>query len=170
MSPEQAAGDLDRLGLPSDVYSLGATLYCLLTGKPPFEDRDVDVVLGKVRRGEFPPPTAVNRAIDPALEAICLKAMALVPEGPLCVPHRPGRRHRALAGRRAGLGLPRESDRAADAVDGPASQRGPRGASDLADLDDRRDCHNCRRGWGPTQGAESPGPSPESSAPRRHSH
>ena len=81
MSPEQAAGDLDRLGLPSDVYSLGATLYCLLTGRPPFEDRDVVVVLGKVRRGEFPPPRAVNRAIDPALEAICLKAMALVPEG-----------------------------------------------------------------------------------------
>ena len=114
MSPEQAAGDLDRLGLSSDVYSLGATLYCLLTGQAAVhlrversEGRDLDVVLGKVRRGEFPPPRAVNRAIDPALEAICLKAMALVPEGPLCVPHRPGRRHRALAGRRARRGLAR---------------------------------------------------------------
>ena len=79
-SPEQVAGRHDLLGPASDVYGLGATLYALLTGRAPFEDRNRDVVLGKVRRGEFPPPRAVNRAIDPALEATCLKAMALGPE------------------------------------------------------------------------------------------
>ena len=75
MSPEQAAGDLDRLGPRSDVYSLGATLYCLLTGKAPF-DGDVGEVLRKVARGDFPPPRQVDPSIDPALEAVCLKAMA----------------------------------------------------------------------------------------------
>jgi tetratricopeptide (TPR) repeat protein/tRNA A-37 threonylcarbamoyl transferase component Bud32 len=79
MSPEQAAGQLDRLGPASDVYSLGATLYCLLTGRAPFEDRQVDLVLQKVRRGDFPPPRQIKGSVAPPLESICLKAMALEP-------------------------------------------------------------------------------------------
>jgi serine/threonine-protein kinase len=79
MSPEQAAGQLDRLGPRSDVYSLGATLYCLLTGKAPFEG-DVGEMLRKVQRGEFPPPRKLDPTLDRALEAICLNAMALKPE------------------------------------------------------------------------------------------
>jgi WD40 repeat protein/tRNA A-37 threonylcarbamoyl transferase component Bud32 len=80
MSPEQAAGRLDRLGPASDVYSLGATLYHLLTGKPPFAGQDNGAVLRRVRSGEFPRPQAASRAVPAALEAVCLKAMALRPE------------------------------------------------------------------------------------------
>jgi serine/threonine-protein kinase len=77
MSPEQAGGDLEHLGPRSDVYSLGATLYCLLTGRPPVEDDGIGAVLRAVQKGDFPPPRRLDPAIDPALEAVCLKAMAL---------------------------------------------------------------------------------------------
>ncbi len=80
MSPEQAEGDLDRLGPRSDVYSLGATLYCLLTGRPPFEGDDIGAILRGVQRGDFRPPRTIDPAIDRALEAVCLKATALKPE------------------------------------------------------------------------------------------
>ena len=86
MSPEQAAGDLDRLGPRSDVYSLGAMLYCLLTGKPPFHGDDLGAMLRAVQRGEFPSPRSVDPSIDPALEAVCKKAMATDPEGRYATP------------------------------------------------------------------------------------
>jgi tetratricopeptide (TPR) repeat protein/tRNA A-37 threonylcarbamoyl transferase component Bud32 len=79
MSPEQAAGNLEALSPRCDVYSLGATLYCLLTGRPPFAGKALEV-LSQVQRGEFPLPRTIDGSIDRALEAVCLKAMALEPE------------------------------------------------------------------------------------------
>jgi eukaryotic-like serine/threonine-protein kinase len=80
MSPEQAAGRLDQLGPATDVYSLGATLYALLTGLAPFTDSDVGQVLCKVEGGDFPLPRKVRHDVPAPLEAVCLKAMARRPE------------------------------------------------------------------------------------------
>ena len=77
MPPEQAAGRLDELGPGSDVYSLGATLYYLLTGQPPFSERELGTLLDKVSVGDFPCPRDVRRDIPRSLEAVCLRAMAL---------------------------------------------------------------------------------------------
>jgi serine/threonine-protein kinase len=85
MSPEQARGDLEHLGPASDVYSLGATLYCLLTGKPPLEG-DVADVLRAVQRGDVRSPRQVDPSLDRALEAVCLKAMAFRQEDRYATP------------------------------------------------------------------------------------
>ena len=53
MSPEQAAGKLDELGPASDIYSLGATLYVLLTGHKPFEESNNEAALKRARAGQF---------------------------------------------------------------------------------------------------------------------
>ena len=80
MSPEQAAGLLENLGPATDIYSLGATLYHILCGRPPFERDNLTETLRKVRTGEFPRPRELLSDIPRGLEAICLKGMALRPE------------------------------------------------------------------------------------------
>jgi serine/threonine-protein kinase len=80
MSPEQAAGKVEEVRTASDIYSLGATLYKLLTGLPPVQGQTLSEILEKVKAGHFPPPRQVNPAVPPALEAVCLKAMRLRPQ------------------------------------------------------------------------------------------
>jgi serine/threonine-protein kinase len=80
MSPEQAAGNFGDLGPASDIYSLGATLFTLLAGRPPLTGPDTDGMLRRVQAGDFPRPRAVAPEVPAALEAVCLKAMALRPE------------------------------------------------------------------------------------------
>src|SRR5262249_25932175 len=80
MSPEQAAGRRDRVAPASDVYSLGATLFHLLTGRAPFGGPDNGEILRQVRAGAFQPPRRIDRRIPAGLEAVCLKAMSLQPE------------------------------------------------------------------------------------------
>jgi predicted Ser/Thr protein kinase len=79
MSPEQAAGGPHGIGPASDIYSLGATLYALLTGRPPFQARSVLETLRMLLYEEPPAPRAINPAIDRDLQAICLKALARDP-------------------------------------------------------------------------------------------
>ena len=80
MSPEQAAGLHEQMGPAADIFSLGATLYQILAGIPPYRGSTLNDVLAQARRGQVPPPRQTQPAIPRALEAICLKAMAVRPE------------------------------------------------------------------------------------------
>jgi tetratricopeptide (TPR) repeat protein len=75
MSPEQARGSNEELGPASDVYGLGATLYAILTGRPPVVARKTSEILARVRKGDIDPPAQANPRVPKPLDAICRKAM-----------------------------------------------------------------------------------------------
>ncbi len=79
MPPEQAVGRVHDFSARSDVYSIGATLYFLLTGKPPYEGKSHFEVCFKVVREELVPPTTIDPTVPSDLERIVLRAMAKDP-------------------------------------------------------------------------------------------
>jgi hypothetical protein len=79
MSPEQVLGHVERLDGRTDIWSLGATLYELLTERPPFAGETRDELFDQILHRDVKPPRQINDRIPASLERICLKALSKQP-------------------------------------------------------------------------------------------
>jgi serine/threonine protein kinase len=75
MSPEQVAGDTEKIGPPTDIYTLGVILFQLLTGRLPFQG-DLMSLLYKIANEPPVMPSSLCGEVDPEIEAICTRMMA----------------------------------------------------------------------------------------------
>jgi formylglycine-generating enzyme required for sulfatase activity len=79
-APEQASGEKQRIGPPTDVYGLGGLLYACLTGRPPFEVGSMVEAVVAAREQTPEPPSAHAPGVSPDLDAIVLRCLAKAPE------------------------------------------------------------------------------------------